>query len=147
LTVAAQAPAALTHIVHRAAELKAGITSQDEKEGGVRAVLNWGHTVGHAVEVLDLLPALVSLISPRAAACVLCSPLTSISGSESSRAVAWRVRINRLRRGDDSCGAHTPPPSPRTLTAFSSSSASITVLQYGAGKCMLTGLLAVHLSG
>lgn len=34
----------------RCAELKADLTSQDEKEAGIRIVLNYGHTVGHALE-------------------------------------------------------------------------------------------------
>lgn len=38
------------HIVPRAAAVKAHIVSQDEKETGVRAVLNFGHTFAHAIE-------------------------------------------------------------------------------------------------
>lgn len=36
--------------VHRAGELKARIVAQDEREGGVRRLLNLGHTFGHALE-------------------------------------------------------------------------------------------------
>ncbi|MGE0441101.1 MAG: 3-dehydroquinate synthase [Gemmatimonadales bacterium] len=43
-------PAALAALVRRSVELKAAIVGQDEREGGVRAVLNAGHTVGHALE-------------------------------------------------------------------------------------------------
>ena len=42
--------AALERLVARSVEIKAGIVSADEREGGIRAVLNFGHTVGHAVE-------------------------------------------------------------------------------------------------
>ena len=42
--------AALEHAVVRSVEIKADVVSRDEKETGVRAVLNFGHTVGHAVE-------------------------------------------------------------------------------------------------
>ncbi|PVY92003.1 3-dehydroquinate synthase [Acidovorax sp. 99] len=41
---------ALAHVVRRSCEIKAGIVSQDEKESGVRAILNFGHTFGHAIE-------------------------------------------------------------------------------------------------
>ena len=42
--------AALAYAVRRCCELKAGIVAADEREAGVRAVLNFGHTFGHAIE-------------------------------------------------------------------------------------------------
>lgn len=39
-------------VVRRSAQCKAEVVEQDELEGGVRAILNYGHTVGHAVESL-----------------------------------------------------------------------------------------------
>ena len=42
--------AALTHAIRRSCELKAAIVAEDERESGVRAVLNFGHTFGHAIE-------------------------------------------------------------------------------------------------
>jgi 3-dehydroquinate synthase len=39
-------------ITRRCCELKAAIVEQDEKESGLRAVLNYGHTFGHAIETL-----------------------------------------------------------------------------------------------
>ena len=42
--------AALAHAVRRSCEIKAHIVSQDERESGVRAHLNFGHTFGHAIE-------------------------------------------------------------------------------------------------
>ena len=41
---------ALTHVVKRCCELKAGVVAADERESGVRALLNFGHTFGHAIE-------------------------------------------------------------------------------------------------
>jgi len=41
---------ALTHAVRRSCEIKAEVVSQDEREGGLRAILNFGHTFGHAME-------------------------------------------------------------------------------------------------
>jgi 3-dehydroquinate synthase len=43
----------LTDLIHRAIELKAEIVINDEKENHQRAVLNLGHTVGHALEHLS----------------------------------------------------------------------------------------------
>lgn len=40
----------LTHLVHRSIEIKAAIVSQDERESGIRAMLNAGHTVAHGLE-------------------------------------------------------------------------------------------------
>ena len=42
--------ACLTHAVRVCCEAKAAIVAQDEKEAGVRALLNLGHTFGHAIE-------------------------------------------------------------------------------------------------
>lgn len=42
----------LATLVRRSCELKARIVAEDERESGVRAVLNYGHTLGHAVETL-----------------------------------------------------------------------------------------------
>jgi len=41
------------HIIRRSCEIKADVVSKDEREGGLRAILNFGHTVGHAVETLS----------------------------------------------------------------------------------------------
>jgi len=42
--------AALAHAVRRSCEIKAQVVGQDEKETGLRAILNFGHTFGHAIE-------------------------------------------------------------------------------------------------
>ena len=41
---------ALVHAVKRSCELKARIVAEDERESGARALLNFGHTFGHAIE-------------------------------------------------------------------------------------------------
>jgi 3-dehydroquinate synthase len=41
---------ALAYAVRRCCEIKAWVVSQDEREGGLRAILNFGHTFGHAIE-------------------------------------------------------------------------------------------------
>ena len=48
----ARAPAALTHAVRRSCEIKADVVASDEREQGRRAILNFGHTFGHAIEAL-----------------------------------------------------------------------------------------------
>ena len=42
--------AALAHVVQRSCEIKAQVVGQDERESGLRAILNFGHTFGHAIE-------------------------------------------------------------------------------------------------
>ena len=42
----------LETIITRSCQAKAEVVSQDEKESGLRAILNYGHTIGHAVESL-----------------------------------------------------------------------------------------------
>jgi 3-dehydroquinate synthase len=46
----ARDPKALAHAVKRSCEIKAWVVAQDEREGGIRAILNFGHTFGHAIE-------------------------------------------------------------------------------------------------
>jgi 3-dehydroquinate synthase len=45
-----QDPEALAHAIRRSCEIKAQIVAADEREAGVRALLNFGHTFGHAIE-------------------------------------------------------------------------------------------------
>ena len=42
--------AALAHAIRRCCEIKAQVVGQDERESGLRAILNFGHTFGHAIE-------------------------------------------------------------------------------------------------
>jgi len=48
--LSAREPAALAHAVKRSCEIKAEVVGQDERENGIRAILNFGHTFGHAIE-------------------------------------------------------------------------------------------------
>lgn len=45
-------PDVLEHVIGRCCEIKAEVVGQDERESGLRAILNYGHTVGHAVEAV-----------------------------------------------------------------------------------------------
>ncbi len=40
------------HLIKRSCEIKSDVVSKDEKESSIRAVLNYGHTIGHAIESL-----------------------------------------------------------------------------------------------
>lgn len=42
--------AALNFIIKRSCEIKAKVVADDERENGLRAILNFGHTIGHAIE-------------------------------------------------------------------------------------------------
>ncbi|MBI1849850.1 MAG: 3-dehydroquinate synthase [Planctomycetes bacterium] len=46
----AREPRAIEDVVFKSAKLKADVVSEDEREGGRRAILNFGHTIGHAIE-------------------------------------------------------------------------------------------------
>jgi 3-dehydroquinate synthase len=46
----AREPQALVHAIRRSCEIKAAVVGQDEREAGLRAILNFGHTFGHAIE-------------------------------------------------------------------------------------------------
>jgi 3-dehydroquinate synthase len=46
----ARSAAALTYAIHRSCQIKAEIVGRDEREQGERALLNLGHTFGHAIE-------------------------------------------------------------------------------------------------
>jgi 3-dehydroquinate synthase len=46
----ARAPDALAHAIHESCRIKAAVVAADERETGERALLNFGHTFGHAIE-------------------------------------------------------------------------------------------------
>ena len=51
--ILAMDPDVLIEIIHRCCQLKAQVVELDEKESGLRAILNYGHTLGHAFEALS----------------------------------------------------------------------------------------------
>jgi 3-dehydroquinate synthase len=46
-------PKVLAEIIARCCEIKAEVVAQDETESGLRAILNFGHTIGHALEAIS----------------------------------------------------------------------------------------------
>ena len=49
-TILRRDPKALDYIISRSIAIKAGVVSKDEREGSLRQILNFGHTLGHALE-------------------------------------------------------------------------------------------------
>jgi 3-dehydroquinate synthase len=49
----ARDPATLAAVIARCCEIKAEVVGQDETESGLRAILNFGHTIGHALEAIS----------------------------------------------------------------------------------------------
>ncbi len=45
-------PLSVTCLIKRSCEIKAEVVSKDERESGLRAILNYGHTIGHAIETV-----------------------------------------------------------------------------------------------
>ncbi len=48
--ILALVPDVLEHMIKTSCEIKAGVVEADEREGNLRRILNFGHTIGHAVE-------------------------------------------------------------------------------------------------
>ncbi|WP_027340117.1 3-dehydroquinate synthase [Halonatronum saccharophilum] len=44
---------ALIHLIKKSCQIKAQVVSKDEREEGLRAILNYGHTIGHAIEAVS----------------------------------------------------------------------------------------------
>lgn len=51
--ILARDPGVLAAVVARCCAIKADVVSQDETESGLRAILNYGHTIGHAIEAIS----------------------------------------------------------------------------------------------
>lgn len=51
--IAGKHPEALIHMVYSCCKIKAAVVEQDPRDTGLRAILNFGHTIGHAVEKLS----------------------------------------------------------------------------------------------
>jgi 3-dehydroquinate synthase len=49
----AKSPETLSRIIARSCAIKANVVAQDERETGLRAILNYGHTIGHGLEAIS----------------------------------------------------------------------------------------------
>ena len=80
---------AVAHAVRRCCELKAEVVSADERESGIRAFLNFGHTIGHAMEALT---DYVGLLHGEAIAMgMVCAARLSVKRAGLSEAEAKRL--------------------------------------------------------
>lgn len=88
-------PAVLAAVVARCCAIKADVVSQDETESGLRAILNFGHTIGHALEAISgygeyLHGEAISI--GQVAAAHLSERLTGLKAAESARIRSIFVR-------------------------------------------------------
>lgn len=141
-------PQALTHAVLRSCELKAQVVAADERESGLRAILNFGHTFGHAIE------AGVGYGSwlhgeAVAAGMVMAAQLSAGAGTLDASAVA-RVRAILARAGLPIAGPALASERYLELMAIDKKAAAGTirfVTLEGIGRAVLRddfGVAAVH---
>jgi 3-dehydroquinate synthase len=100
---------ALTSVIARCCEIKAEVVSKDETEGGLRAILNFGHTIGHAVEAVSNYGsflhgeaiAIGQVAAARVSNCVINLPKRDVLRIENlfQRAgLPTRLKLNMLQR-------------------------------------------------
>jgi 3-dehydroquinate synthase len=89
-------PDLLTHLVVRSCEIKADVVRQDPDEQGLRAILNYGHTVGHALEAVlgyGVLPHGLAVAAGMSAAACLSARLGLLDASVAARQDALLSRL------------------------------------------------------
>jgi 3-dehydroquinate synthase len=94
---------AMAHAVLRSCEIKSAVVSADEREGGIRATLNFGHTFGHAIEAGMGYGA---WLHGEAVACGM------VMGADLSRRLSFITQdeVNRLTKIIQSMNLPTNPP-------------------------------------
>jgi 3-dehydroquinate synthase len=81
----------LAVVIARCCQIKAKIVAQDEKDGGLRAILNFGHTIGHALEAISRYGKYLhgeAISIGQVAAAIISSELTSLPSKDADRIVA-----------------------------------------------------------
>ncbi len=86
----------LSDLVARAVKFKASIVSQDEKEGGLRRILNFGHTYGHAIELHESVKHGFAVASGMKLATLFSQGKGFISDNECSRIISLLIKYNLL---------------------------------------------------
>ena len=90
-------PAAIVPMIRRCCELKASVVERDEREGGLRRILNFGHTIGHAVEAASgyhLIHGLAVAIGMRAVAELALR--SGVAGPEVAAAITTLLEAYKL---------------------------------------------------
>lgn len=80
-------PSVIDHIVARSAVIKSEIVAEDEFEQGRRRLLNFGHTVGHAVEKLEVIPHGQAVAKGMVVSCAVSRRLSGLSGEAADRVI------------------------------------------------------------
>jgi 3-dehydroquinate synthase len=93
--------APLDEVVPRAARVKASIVSRDFREGGVRAVLNYGHTIGHGVEVAGAISHGDAVAIGMVAAGVIGERTVGFAGADEQRALIHSLGLPTSAPGLD----------------------------------------------
>ncbi len=91
----ARAPSAVEYAVTESCRIKAAIVAADEREAGARALLNFGHTFGHAIEAGTGFGAWLhgeAVAAGIALATTLSRSVTGLGGSEAARVVQLIAR-------------------------------------------------------
>ena len=91
--------AALQHVVEASVRMKAEVVGIDERENGLRMILNFGHTVGHAIEAATGYKALLhgeAIGWGMVAATRLAQMRSMLSGADAERIIALVYRYSDL---------------------------------------------------
>lgn len=94
----------LTELVARSVRYKASVVSKDEKETGLRRVLNFGHTFGHAVELSESVPHGFAVASGMELATLFSVKRGYLHTRESERIISILKKYNLLKRYDIPAG-------------------------------------------
>lgn len=91
-------PESLTLAIRRSCEIKADVVSRDEREQGLRAVLNYGHTIGHAIEALTGYKRYLhgEAVAIGMVSASLVSEEMKLTGKETTEAIIRAIKIARL---------------------------------------------------
>jgi len=83
----------LEEVVGRAVAVKVGVVGEDFREAGKRAILNYGHTIGHAVEVSGGISHGEAVAIGMVAAGAVSAELTGFTGAEHQRSIIEKLGL------------------------------------------------------
>jgi pentafunctional AROM polypeptide len=94
----------LSHVIFESMKIKGAVVNQDEREGGLRAILNLGHTIGHGIEAI-MQPKLLH---------GECCAIGHVKGAEVARAmgICSAATVGRLSRALKAYGLPVEMPDP-----------------------------------
>ena len=93
-------PKALERVIAASVRMKAEVVRRDEREGGLRMILNFGHTVGHALEQATRYKAMLhgeAVAWGMVAALALARRRGTITGAKWSGWRSWSIATGRCR--------------------------------------------------